>query len=896
MYITSLAAEYLGPLTSFELKDINPTGVTIIHGDNEKGKSSIMQAVKIALTEKHTSSKGWIKALATAGAGESIRIQLGMNIDGVDAIVKKRLQGGAKAALQYPGSTRPTVTGADVHGELEKLLQENVDLDLAHELFIEQGTIDTQVDALAISSVQKALDSGADHPASGDADLVASVWEEAKEYLTGTRALKKFIKDAEKDATAARARHTELKKQARAMEDTVESIARLRRTIAGLHDSLPALRKDVQEWEEKKKSLAELEKAVGQATSAATQARHRSDSVKNAYEQRRKAIEEAEERKRTLAQDTEQLAELEQKAQGIAEKIAEAQEKKTRAQEAAKKARATVRAAERAIERQRMLAERDRLARIVEKALELKTAIGEKKETLAAVSISTAHLRALEKAESDVEVARATREAALATITLHNETDDRLNIRIDDEERALGAEDFSIPVASTRVVRYQGLRASIQPARGADNLNEKVEKAEEKLADLLEAVGCTSVEEARAIHDRDEATQREIERLELRHQEIVGDTSLESQQDTLDQLNRTLSEQERDSSDAEDAASETEEPTGADVDAADAAADTDIEALREQADVADRQVEIAESALAALQNATAPVDYAVHKKAVERSEAEYVRIAERVAKEEEKQPLEELVEASSTAASEAYEAEQFAQVKEAELADAQPELIDGRLDVARSKVENAVSNCQQAEIQLAAKTSEVESARGLAEDVDAADAEARTAEEKSARLLFRAQVYDRLLTVLERHKKEAYDAYAEPLTKAINDLAMVIFGPDTRFTLDEGMKLAQRVENGIAIGVDQLSGGAREQLTLIVRLALAEVAARNGEQVPIFIDDFLGHSDQRRLDDMAALINRISSRHQIFILTCFPSRFSGVRNARTVSIDELTGHSPEITF
>jgi len=207
-----------------------------------------------------------------------------------------------------------------------------------------------------------------------------------------------------------------------------------------------------------------------------------------------------------------------------------------------------------------------------------------------------------------------------------------------------------------------------------------------------------------------------------------------------------------------------------------------------------------------------------------------------------------------------------------------------------------VPNRQQAEIQLAAKTSEVESARGLAEDVDAADAEARTAEEKSARLLFRAQVYDRLLTVLERHKKEAYDAYAEPLTKAINDLAMVIFGPDTRFTLDENMKLAQRVENGIAIGVDQLSGGAREQLTLIVRLALAEVAARNGEQVPIFIDDFLGHSDQRRLDDMAALINRISSRHQIFILTCFPSRFSGVRNARTVSIDELTGHSPEITF
>ncbi|MHA6555899.1 ATP-binding protein [Corynebacterium pyruviciproducens] len=103
------------------------------------------------------------------------------------------------------------------------------------------------------------------------------------------------------------------------------------------------------------------------------------------------------------------------------------------------------------------------------------------------------------------------------------------------------------------------------------------------------------------------------------------------------------------------------------------------------------------------------------------------------------------------------------------------------------------------------------------------------------------------------------------------------------------MVLAQRIEDGIAIDVEQLSGGAKEQLTLIVRLALAEVAAKSGAQVPIFIDDFLGHSDQGRIDDMAALINMISARHQIFILTCFPSRFAGVANAHSYRIDELTG-------
>lgn len=897
MYLTSLAAQYLGPLTSFQLDGISPTGVTIIHGDNEKGKSSIMQAVKIALTEKHTSTKGWIKALATAGAGESIRIELGMNIDGIDTIVKKKLNGGAKASLAFPGTLRPTATGTDVHDELQKLLQENVDLDLAHELFIEQGTIDTQVDALAISSVQKALDSGAEQPASGETDLVASVWEEAREYLTPSGSPKKFVKDAEKNADVARAHCEELKRKARAMDETVEGIARLRRSIDEFHETLPKLKKDVRGWEEKKEALAELEKAVRDATAVAVEARHRSDSVKNACEQRRKAIAEAEERKQTLVQDSEILTDLEQKAASIAEKVAAAQERKTGAQESAKKARAAVRVAERAIERKHLHEERDRLARVVEKAREISESIAEKKATLAAVSVTTANLRALEKAESDAEVARATREAAAATVTLHNETDEPLSLRIDDEDVTLDAEDSSLPVASLRTIRYRGLRASVQPARGADSLNATVEKAEGKLAELLESVNCATVEEARAIHDRDEATLREIEKLELQRKEIVGDSPLDQSQAELDRLTRVLREEDEStmSTGGTDAGG-ADDTTKAAADRGETSPEKSIEELRDEADEADRQLEIAEAALSALQNSTAPVDYAVHKKSVERSEAEYQRIAQQVAAEEEAQSLADLEKSSATVAAEAYEAEQFVRVKEAELSDAQPELIDGRLDVARSKVENAVSGCQQAEIQLAAKTSEVESARGLAEEVDEAEAEAKAAEDKSARLSFRATVYARLLAVLEQHKKQAYDAYAEPLTKAINDLATVIFGPDVHFTLDENMKLAQRVEDGVAIGIEQLSGGAREQLTLIVRLALAEVAARNGEQVPIFIDDFLGHSDQQRLDDMAALINRISSRHQIFILTCFPSRFSGVRNARTVSIDELTARTPEITF
>lgn len=878
MHITSLSVSHLGPLKSMSFPEVPPTGVTIIHGDNEQGKSSIMQAVKMALTEKSSAKKGWVKALATAGLSEPIGIRLGLHLDGVDTVVEKNYLKQVRTQLSFPGSARASLSGDEAENELNQLLSSSVDTNLARELFIEQGTIDTQVDALSIPAVQQALGGTDNQPGTGESDLVEKVRNEAKEFLTTSGARKKFINDAVDTTNAAKERLAAVEKKISEMDATVASISRLRKTIEELNAALPALKEDLATWEERKEKLADLQGAVNEARAGAEVARRESDVLKQILERRKREIAEAEERKHDLAGEEKLQQELTSKAREIEKRIEEAEKRKTETLELAKAACATLRAAERRQERQRLVKEKEECGQVIEKALVLKEEIASKRATLSTTEVTTAVLRKLEKAEKDVEVARATREAAVATVTLHKDTSEVLTVRVDDDDIELDATDVPLLVASTRTIGYRGLLATITPAQGADKLNGDVDKAVSTLEQLLEDVGCDSVTAAREVHDRDTETKRDIEKLELRRDELLGTHTLEERTERVAEIERALDEfpPDEEFADATNVASaETEEVR--------------LEELRENADEAQRSAEVAASEATALQGSTVLVDVKVQASVVEKAKADCERSSARVREAEEAQPLEELKKQAAAAASTAYEAEQFATKKAAELAEEQPDLIDSRLQVARTKVESNINSCQEARLQLASKSSMIDGARGLAEERDAAEAEAKEAAEKSTRLVRRADVYARLLSVLEKHKKEAFDAYAAPLTQAINDLARVIFGPRVHFSLNEDLKLSQRIEDGIAIDVEQLSGGAKEQLTLIVRLALAEVAAKSGAQVPIFIDDFLGHSDQGRIDDMAALINMISARHQIFILTCFPSRFAGVANAHSYRIDELTG-------
>ena len=93
----------------------------------------------------------------------------------------------------------------------------------------------------------------------------------------------------------------------------------------------------------------------------------------------------------------------------------------------------------------------------------------------------------------------------------------------------------------------------------------------------------------------------------------------------------------------------------------------------------------------------------------------------------------------------------------------------------------------------------------------------------------------------------------------------------------------------MTVPLESLSGGAKEQLALLTRFAIADLVTESGSTapVPVVVDDALGATDPERLALMNTLFTQVGKTAQVLVLTCFPQRFDRVAAARTVHIDEL---------
>ncbi|HEY8578917.1 MAG TPA: hypothetical protein VIL72_03470, partial [Beijerinckiaceae bacterium] len=72
---------------------------------------------------------------------------------------------------------------------------------------------------------------------------------------------------------------------------------------------------------------------------------------------------------------------------------------------------------------------------------------------------------------------------------------------------------------------------------------------------------------------------------------------------------------------------------------------------------------------------------------------------------------------------------------------------------------------------------------------------------------------------------------------------------------------------------DRLSHGTREQIAVLVRLAMGGLLHERGEDVPIILDDALVFCDDERIERMFDALNRAAQRQQVIVLTCRGASF-----------------------
>ena len=188
--------------------------------------------------------------------------------------------------------------------------------------------------------------------------------------------------------------------------------------------------------------------------------------------------------------------------------------------------------------------------------------------------------------------------------------------------------------------------------------------------------------------------------------------------------------------------------------------------------------------------------------------------------------------------------------------------LERKLVEARADAVNARIEVNRHEVQLAADA-DLPSLAELEEEQAAA--------EREVDLLRRAgDILDKTREHLEAAQDEVHRMLAPDLREALEKrLSLVTAGRYSAVRIDpeEGMEVQLAVEDGVYRSATELSHGTVDQTYLLLRIGLAEALGDKKESAPLFLDDATVHSDTDRTSRFLDLLLALSNERQIVVFS-----------------------------
>ncbi|MEI7437248.1 MAG: AAA family ATPase [bacterium] len=180
------------------------------------------------------------------------------------------------------------------------------------------------------------------------------------------------------------------------------------------------------------------------------------------------------------------------------------------------------------------------------------------------------------------------------------------------------------------------------------------------------------------------------------------------------------------------------------------------------------------------------------------------------------------------------------------------------------------------------------------DDLEKARAMLERTESRRNELCDQADAIKYLATLAEEVQESVAQLINKPLEDAAQGYLERIFGPGSRMKLEHGLQVGGamplnviREQAGLGnFKFETLSGGAREQVGIAMRLAMAEVlAVDHAGSLPVILDDAFANSDPERVKLLQSMLFRAAERGlQIIVLTCNPSDY-GTLNAKEIRLE-----------
>ena len=848
-------------------------GVVVVSGANEVGKSSMIEALDLLLESRDRSTKKEVKQVKPTNSDVGSEVSAEISCGPYRFVYRKRFHKKCETELTVLTPRREQLTGDEAHERVRAILAETVDNDLWHAQRVLQATSTAAVDLSGCDALSRALDvaAGDDAALSGTEPLlIERIDAEYGRYFTPTgrptgewSAAISRLADTEAAVAECAAAVAEVDERVCRHSVLTEQVAELSQQRIAAGPRLAAARAAADR-------IAELTNQAREAKLVADAAAATGFAAAAAHNGRVRLLTEIETRTATVAAaeaEAKQAADAQSTARADAEASAAAAENAaqvlTDLQRRAESARRTV----------DQLADREEADRMSARLTKI-AAIERDRDRLGAelstIAVNEELLGRIEDAAAAVD--RIGGQLALTSAGVEFTAAADIELAAGDQRVSLSAgESWSITAIGPTTVEVPGvLTARVTPGATTLDVQAKYAAAQQELTAALAAADVVDLAAARSADRRRRELQGSRDQLTATVAGLCGD-------EPIDELRSRLAQLRAGQPDQPDPVAPDIAAARAELDAAEAArsaATAESEARRQKAVAADARLAELSTCATVLQNK------------VETQRSELDAATDRLAQERSSVSDENLAAATDAGRQAVDNAERRVIELAGELAGAAPEAVADELAAAteaaeslRDRYEDAARALREISIELSVFGSE-----GRQGKLDAAETDREHAASRHARVGGRARAAQLLRSVMTRHRDSTRQRYVEPYRAELQRLGRPVFGPTFEVDIDTDLCIRSRTLDGNTVPYESLSGGAKEQLGILARLAGAALVTKE-DTVPVVVDDALGFTDPDRLARMGQVFDSVGEHGQVIVLTCSPERYDGVKGAHRIDLN-----------
>lgn len=874
-YIRLRIANYRGIISS-EVK-FGSRGITLVQGPNEAGKTSLAEAIRLLFTYLDSSKHRDVEAIMPVHRDEGPEIELDAESGPYVFTYSKRFYKKPYTKLTITQPRPENLVGREAHDRAEALLRETLDIDLWKALSIEQGEAIQQPNLAKQTSLSIALDKSAGGRTVDpqNESLFERVRAEYNHYYSDKGTERKDLPEARRLRTETEAAVTEIESQIRGLERDIESAVTLQGELKKLKKQEDDQKTVCDEYAGVLEEIGTLESALS-ATRLKLESAQKSEQLAFTAKDDRQGLIDA------VTETTKAYDKLKESSEISAPALSQAEEQLRIAQEAlstadgaSKKADtiATLRRADVDFYNNKLFLEqfRERKGRIDQ----ARNAAAQAQEVLARNKVDTATIETIIDSERALLTANAQLQTGAPSVHIRGLA--KCQLQIDETDTILNkGETRDLSVSDrTRLTISRVLEVEIAAGSSTEALTLKVEKTRRQLEAICRKAGVDNPDAARAAFEERREASRQIEYKEVVETADLRDLTYEELVERLNGLEASVPGY---------LANRVHEPV--------ILSDLSL-AKKERA-----------SAEKANQNATHEWDAAskAHEAARNvrdqlRATHQTVSVKREMLEKDLKRKQNSLDKARETAPDKSLEANliqarktvstegESVRVAEESLSAKNPERIRilfdtarGSLETTRKRIGNAQTELTQVQTRL-----KILGEDGLHEKLRTTQVQLERIDMDNHALFQRGAAAKLLFETMRTERDEARRTYVAPLKQQIERLGRLVFDNDFQVEVSDELQIISRTSNGVTVPFSSLSGGTKEQLSLIFRLACSMIVAKDGG-TPLILDDALGYTDPDRLQLMGAVLAKASKECQVVIFTCVPDRYSNIGEATLVSL------------